>query len=386
MRPTEFRSTSVPGPSPRRRGAVLLAAILLVGLALTVWKISDLQAGAASATGAPEPAETVTAAVAGERRHHATTTAIGTVRALQWVTLRNELAGTVRSVRLTPGQVVERGTVLVALDVSVEEAALRAQRAQADLAETVLRRTRSLADAGAVSREELDRAQAERDVAMAEIARLQAIIARKTIRAPFRARVGIADVHPGQYLGEGTELTTLQGVEEAVHVDFAVPQTVAAALRVNQAVEVFVGADSAPLAAKVVAVDARVNPATRNAQVRARLADGDAVAAPGGSVRVSVPTGPDRRAVVVPVSALRKGPGGDHVFVLAADSAGATRAALREVRAGEVVGDEVVILDGLAAGDRVATSGSFKLRDGALVQVGAPGASGATPVAVKGAE
>jgi membrane fusion protein (multidrug efflux system) len=291
------------------------------------------------------------------------------------VTLRNELPGTVREVRLSPGRIVEAGALLVAFDVRVEQAALRAQQAQADLAGTVLERTRGLANDGAASREELERAEAERDVALAEIARLEAIIARKTIRAPFRARVGISDVHPGQYLSEGTELTTLQGVDDAMNVDFAVAQMVAAELRVGQRVDVFAGADSTPLAATVTAVDSRVDPATRNATVRARLAGDDPIPAPGASVRVLIPTGPARNAVVVPVSALRKGPGGDQIFVLAADSAGALRAAARAVVAGDVVGDEVVIREGIAAGEQVATSGSFKLRDGALVHLQPAGES-----------
>lgn len=351
-----------------RRSVTLIVAVIAIGAALSFWKFSSLRAAEAASANPMEPAEVVTAAAAVERPHHATTTAIGTVHALRSVTLRNELAGTVRSVRLTPGQIVEPGTVLVALDVSVEEASLRALEAQAGLAGTVLERTKSLADAGAASREELDRARAERDVALAEIARLKAVIARKTIRAPFRARIGLSDVHPGQYLSKGTELTTLQGVAEPVNVDFAVAQSVAAALRVGQKVEVFAGSDPEPIKAAIVAVDARVDPETRNALVRARLTQGDPVA-PGGSVRVRIPTGPAQQAVFVPVSALRKGPGGDQIFVLQADSTGATRAAVRQVVAGEVVNDEVIVLGGLKPGEQVATSGSFKLRDGALVQV-----------------
>lgn len=352
-----------------RRSAILILAILAIGAGLTLWKFSSLRAAEAAAANPAAPVEVVAAAAAAERPHSATTTAIGTIRALRSVTLRNELPGTVRYARLTPGQIVEAGAVLVALDVSVEEASLRALEAQAGLAATVLARTENLAAEGAASREELDRARAERDVALAEIARLKAVIARKTIRAPFRARIGISDVHPGQYLSEGTELTTLQGVAEPVNVDFAVAQSVADGLRVGQRVDVFAGADSAPLAATIVAVDARVNPETRNATVRARLADGGALPGPGASVRVSIPTGPAREVVVVPVSALRKGPGGDQVFVLESDSAGATYASVRPVVAGEVIGDEVIIREGVAAGEQVATSGSFKLRDGALVQV-----------------
>ena len=371
-----------------RRSGLLLGAVLLFLALLLVWKLSSVRAANAASANLPEPVEAVTAAVATERPHRATTTAIGTVRALRSVTLRNELAGTVRRVRLTPGQVVDAGTVLVALDVSVEEAELQAQRARANLAETTLERTERLSRDAAVSREELDRARSDRDVALAEIARTRAVIERKTIRAPFRARVGIADVHPGQYLSEGTELTTLQGVEDAAHVDFSVAQVVAASLRVGDKVEIFASGDSAPLPASIVAVDSRVNPETRNATVRARIASADRALGPGASVRVSVPQGPMQDAVVVPVAALRKGPGGDHVFVLAAGKEGETRAVVRPVRAGEVIGDEVVILEGIEVGEQVATSGSFKLREGVLVQVADPAAaaadSGAAPVSPEG--
>ena len=125
----------------------------------------------------------------------------------------------------------------------------------------------------------------------------------------------------------------------------------------------------------VETIDARVDPATRNAVVRAELPNLALLPAPGSSVRVEVPTGPSREAVVVPVSALRKGPGGDHVFVLGPAKDGKTRAQLRLVKTGPVIGDEIVIVDGLAAGERIATSGSFKLRDAALVAVADPAAT-----------
>ena len=383
MQPPESSRSGI-----NRRSGILLGAVLLFLALLLVWKLSSVRAASAATANMPEPVEAVTAAVATARPHRATTTAIGTVRALRSVTLKNELAGTVRRVRLTPGQVVPAGTILVALDVSVEEAELQAQRARAELAETTLGRTERLSRDNAVSREELDRARVDRDVAQAEIARMRAIIERKTIRAPFRARVGIADVHPGQYLAEGTELTTLQGVDDAAHVDFAVAQVVAASLRVGDRVEIFASGDSAPIVASIVAVDALVNPDTRNAVVRARIASAERALGPGASVRVRVPEGPMREAVFAPVSALRKGPGGDHVFVLAAAREGETRASVRPVRAGEVIGDEVVILDGLEVGEQVATSGSFKLREGVQVRIADPSAtpadSAAAPAAPEG--
>src|SRR5205809_312071 len=236
---------------------------------------------------------------------------------------------------------------------------------RADAAATTLARLEVLREAKATSREEVDQARAARDVALAQLARTRAIIARKTIRAPFRARVGISDVHPGQYLNEGTELTTLQGVDAAVNVDFTVAQAVAAELHPGEPVAVFAANDARPLSARIVAVDAKIDPATRNALVRARIQS--QAPAPGASVRVEVPTGPSTTVVAIPVSALRKGPGGDHVLLIVADSTGKSRAHLQPVQSGPVLDDDVVILSGLTPGQQVATSGSFKLRESVRV-------------------
>lgn len=356
-----------------RRGwiasSLLLVTLLATAGALAGWKMDSLEASAAASASQPEPMESVTTAIASSREHRPTVTAIGTVLATRSVTLRNELSGTVRDVALTPGRIVEPGTVLVRLDVSVEEAELAAQEAQAALAQTLLDRNEKASQTRAVSASEVDRARAERDVALAQIARTRAIIERKTIRAPFRARVGLADVHRGQYLDAGTALTTLQGIADAAHVDFAVPQRVAATLRKGDGVEVLAGADESPIAGTIVAIDARVDPTTRNALVRARIVDGADGPAPGASVRVEVPDGPARSAVVVPVSALRKGPAGDHVFVIAPAEDGKLRARSRPVRTGAVLAEEALIAHGLSAGERVAASGSFKLRDAVLVAV-----------------
>ena len=153
----------------------------------------------------------------------------------------------------------------------------------------------------ATSQEEVDQARAERDVALAQMARTRAIIARKTIRAPFRARVGIADVHPGQYLNEGTELTTLQGVAEAAHVDFTVAQRVAAGLRVGDSVGVLAaGRQRSPIAGPDRRASTRGSipqPATRWC---APDSSGNA-AAPRRAPRCAslVPVGPRPRSSVV---------------------------------------------------------------------------------------
>lgn len=348
---------------------LLLAGVVAAGAALAAWKQASLQEANAASTNQPEPVESVVSAVAQEREHSQSTTSIGTVVALRSITLRNEVPGTVRRVSLTPGQVVNAGTVLVALDVSVEEAELKALQAEGDLAATLLARMQHMTQSGAASEIELDNARAERDVALAQIARTRAIIARKTIRAPFRARVGIADVHPGQYLNEGTLLTTLQGVDDAAYVDFTVAQQVAAALRKDDSVDIFASSDSPPTSAAIVAIDARVDRTTRNTIVRASIRNAAGAPAPGASVRVHVPVGPPHMAVAIPASALRKGPGGDHVFVLLQGEDGKTRAHERKVQVGAMLADEVVISKGLAAGERVAASGSFKLREAVLVAI-----------------
>jgi len=349
--------------------SLLLVMVAATGVGLAGWKYASIQDQNEASARQPEPVESVTLAAVRELEHRQSTTSIGTVLALRSITLRNELPGTVQEVRLIPGQVVEKGVVLVALDVSVEEADMKAQQAQAALAKSVLERRQHLRRDLATAQEEVDRARADLDVALAQIARTKAVIARKTIRAPFRARVGLADVHPGQYLNEGSRLTTLQGVDDAVHVDFTVVQQVASSLRVGERVEVFVTADSSSVAATIVALDARIDPETRNEMVRAKIEGASDGPAPGASVRVRVPVGSPRKAVAVPVSALRRGPGGDQVFVIAPDKDGKLRASVRQVESGAMVGDEIVVHSGLSAGDRVAASGSFKLRDGALVTI-----------------
>ncbi|HEX6063683.1 MAG TPA: efflux RND transporter periplasmic adaptor subunit, partial [Longimicrobiales bacterium] len=193
------------------------------------------------------------------------------------------------------------------------------------------------------------------------------VIARKVIRAPFRARIGISDVHSGQYLDQGTELTTLQGVGDDVNVDFAVAQRVAEGLKVGDGVEVLMSGGVTPFKARIVALDSRIDPTTRNATVRARVLNAEEVVAPGASVRVLLPYGAPTKTIAIPASALRKGPAGDHVFVITPDSTGKQRAHSRPVQMAGLLGDTVLIVDGLKPGEQVAASGSFKLREDLLV-------------------
>src|SRR5438552_14811497 len=150
--------------------AVLLGTLVITASSLVAWKHAAARKADAAAASQPEPVESVTLAVARERQYRPTTTSVGTILALNSITLRNELAGTVRQVTLAPGQVVEAGAVLVALDVSVEEAELEAEQAQADLAPTTLARAERLREAPATSPEETAQAHTARQVAPAECA------------------------------------------------------------------------------------------------------------------------------------------------------------------------------------------------------------------------
>lgn len=346
----------------------LLLAVAGAAFVLLKQKRGLEAAAAAAAAAQPEPAWSIEAAPARVQRHARTTTAIGTVRALQSITLRNELPGTVRAVAMQSGAIAEAGALLVELDVAVEQAELAALEAEAALAATMLARMEQALQQQGASAADVDRAKAQRDMAVANVERTRAIIERKRIRAPFRARVGMVDLHVGQYLDPGTAITTLQGLDEAVHVDFAVPQDVAARLGVGDLVEVSDGV-KAMAKARIVAIDSRVEAATRNAWIRALFSGPGMLPQPGAALRVRVPVEREHDVIVVPVSALRRGPGGDHVFVVGPSPDGRLRAQQRRVAAGAVLGDDVVLREGVVPGERVATTGSFKLYDGALVAI-----------------
>lgn len=349
-----------------RTAAAIALILVVVGIGAVLYFVKLRGKAAAAAQQHPEMAFAVDSAVATTRPYARSTTAIGTVRALQSIDLKNELAGTVRHVHLKPGDVVDAGTLLVELDVAVETAELAALEAEAKLAASLLTRTeQALKDQGA-SAADVDRARAQHEKTVANVARTKAVIEQKRLRAPFRARVGMVDLHTGQYLVPGTTITTLQGVEDAVHVDFSVTQEAAAMLTVGDEVDVTVAERT--VKAQIVALDARVESATRNMWIRALLQGMQPLPSPGASVRVRVLVDATRDVVVVPVSALRRGPGGDYLWCLETAPDGALRAKNRSVVTGAVLGDEIVVVRGIEVGERVAALGSFKIpSEGVLV-------------------
>lgn len=402
-------------------GAALIGGVLLIGAGLAWWKYRDMTSGAG---GGMEPPEFVEITQAESTTWQPTARLVGTVIATRAVNLANEVVGVVTEVGFNSGDVVQPGQVLIRLDTATEEADLagaqaaerlaeasidiaqanvRAARANLDLAESNSRRTREASTTGSVVTEsELDRvkaeveqaaavlqreqsslasARAEVDQRRAQVLQLQTIISKKTLTAPFLSRAGMRTIHPGQFLAEGTTIVSLTELTDDIYVDFAVPQEYAA--RVNpgtvvMAKSAMLGSDSVPIT--VVSMDATVNPTTRNLRVRSSVPNPGYLLRPGMFVDVEVPVEEPRPYITVPVTAVRRAAFGDHVFTLEPgdpqkDPPGAMRARQRMITLGPALDGRVIVRSGLEVGDRIAATGSFKLREGALtMQAPPPGA------------
>lgn len=350
--------------------AIVGLLIILGGLAGT--KALQFMALASMGEFTPPP-EIVTAAAVREEMWEPTLAAVGSVAAVQGVLLKNEEAGTVRRIAFESGAQVEAGDLLVELDTTSEQAQLRAAEAAAQLARLSLERARDLRRQNTVAQAELDAAQAHYEQATAQVENLRALIAKKTIRAPFAGRVGIRQVNLGQFVAVGSPIVSLQSLDP-VYVDFALPQQRLAQLSPGMAVRVTT--DSFPgttFAGQLTAVNPEVDPVTRNVRLQATLANADGRLRPGMFVNVAAVLPEKERVLVVPVTAVRYAPYGDSVFVVEEKTAanGQVSKVLRQqfVRLGRAQGDFVVVTSGLTAGETVVSSGVFKLRNGAAVTV-----------------
>jgi membrane fusion protein (multidrug efflux system) len=310
----------------------------------------------------PEPVSLVQCS---EMTYRSTVTAIGTIRAPRSITLRNEIAGQVVEVPLQAGQIVEKGQTLLVLDRSVDDAMLRSAMARQRMAKSMLERTRRVASANASSGNEIDQSEAEMAQADAEVARLRAIIDKKTLLAPFRAKAGLLNTHVGQYLSEGTEITSLQGIDDHIHIDFMMPQVVADSVQIGDKVRLMTSPE--PLWAEVIAFDSMADRSTRNLMARAQLNNPPSHLQPNDSIKVEIAYGPERRGIAIPAEALRRSPTDVFVFVAVLEKSDEQRARARGVFPGQTIGNSVMIGTGLSENDQVIVDGSFKLRDGSLV-------------------
>jgi membrane fusion protein (multidrug efflux system) len=224
-----------------------------------------------------------------------------------------------------------------------------------------------------ISRQEYDQATAQQRATQANVAETRATIERKTIRAPFSGILGIRKVNLGQYLSAGSAVVPLQSLNP-IYVDFGVPQQDAGQVRVGRSLRV----TSEDLAGRlwtgrVTALDSVVDQATRNVQVQATLSNPEGKLQPGMFVQVEVVVGASRPVITLPASAISYAPYGDSVFIISdlKDPKGHAYRGVRQqfVKVEGSRGDQVAVVSGVKPGDEVVTSGVFKLRNGAAVQV-----------------
>lgn len=357
-----------------------------------------------------EPAEAVETVAAREVPWRPMADLVGTVIALRSVSVSNELAGTIKRLGFDSGAIVEAGSVLLELDDSSDRAdyeaamaAVRVAQANVGVADAQLRwagidlkRVEAAINDGGANPTELDRArtelerlQADRQRALAEVEQAKARVAqvqtrldKMVIKAPFRARAGLRNIHEGQYLAEGTSIVMLEEVGNTIFMDFAVPQEYLARVRPGLAVMATSSAlGPEPVRIEVAAIDASVNNDTRNVRVRAVVPNPDERLRPGMFVQIRVPTDVEQPRLVVPSTAVRRAPHADTVYVVAPDSEDPQklRAKERVVKLGPTIGADVIVTSGLTPGELVAAAGSFKLREGVQVMPtnGAPPASSA---------
>jgi len=356
----------------RRVWFILMTTMGLVA-ALGVAKTLQIRAAIAQAASFQMPPEAVTTVKARLEPWPATLDAIGTVQAVRGVTVSADLPGVVEAILFESGQAVRAGDVLVRLDARQERAQLAAAEAQRDLAKLSLERVRGLVAQGILAQAELDRAAAEHKQAEARVGEIAATIERKQVRAPFSGVLGIRQVDLGQYLAGGAPIVPLQSLDP-LHVDFSVPQQQVGRLRPGGAIAVSLEGASGPTPGEINAVDAVVDEATRNVRVQATIANPDGRLRPGMFVQVQARLGQQKPVVALPASAISYAPYGDSVYVVVADMEGPGGSRYRGVRQqfvklGPARGDQVAVLEGLDAGAEVVSSGAFKLRNGAAVQV-----------------
>ncbi len=356
-----------------RRMMLMLTVVIAVIASLGFVKYRQIEAATKKFASFQPPPAAVTTIVVKQQQWPATLSAVGTVAAVQGVTVSADLPGIVNRIAFDSGRSVRAGDVLVELDTRQERAQLAAAEADRDLAQVNFRRLLGLVQDGVISQADFDKAEAEQRATEARVKEIRATIERKTIRAPFSGRLGLRQVNLGQYLSAGNPVAPLESLSP-IYVNFGVPQADARQVRVGS--KVVVGADEPAggrFEGRVTAIDSRLDEGTRNVQVQATLANAEGRLHPGMFVNVELATGTARPLLTLPASSISYAPYGDSVFVVADlhDAKGDAYRGVRQqfVKLGASRGDQVAILSGLNRGDEVVTSGAFKLRNGVAVQV-----------------
>ncbi len=314
------------------------------------------------------PPVTIAASVAKLETWSETLNAVGTIRSVRGVELTSEGSGEITEIRFSSGDHVEAGQPLVVLNNREELASRRNQAAALELAELLFERDRSLIERHSIPQTQFDRSRADLERARAQLAETEARIANKRIEAPFAGTIGIRRVDVGDYLSPGTVIATLQDQSD-LEIDFTVPARYAPQLRAGLHVAVHVDAyPDRTFDAQVTAVDARVDPNTRNVLLRARL-EKDSGLLPGMFADLDVNLGEQREVVTIPETAMTYSLQGNTVYVIEPAEDGGLTANARVVRAGKVRDGKVAVLEGVKVGEKVVSVGQNKLHRGVRVVV-----------------
>jgi membrane fusion protein (multidrug efflux system) len=267
---------------------------------------------------------------------------------------------------------------LVQQDITVESAQLRAAQTRLDLAEVNFNRSRKLLPENVISKSDFDRAESEFKQAQAEVENIRAVIAKKSIRAPFSGRLGIRLVNLGQTLNEGDPIVSLQTMDP-IFADFTLPQHQLAAIDKGYVVEVASDALAGEvIQGRITAINPEVDSATRNIQVQATLENPGERLRPGMFVQVAIELPEPQKVLTIPATAVLHAPYSDSVFVIEEAKPAETPGApsnqgivVRQqfVQLGEKRGDFIAVKSGLQPGQSVVSTGVFKLRNGQSVVV-----------------
>jgi membrane fusion protein (multidrug efflux system) len=320
------------------------------------------------------PSEAVTTAAASLQTWESLLPAVGSLAAVQGVTVTAELTGKVVQIAFTPGSRVKAGDLLVKQDTSSEEAQLRSAEAAAALAKLNVERLGKLLAERTIAQSQYDNAEAGYKQAVAQADNIRASIAKKTIRAPFDGRLGIRLVNLGQVLNEGEAIVSLQSLDP-IYVNFALPQQQLSSIKAGLAIRVTT--DALPgeiIQGKITAINPQVDAATRNIRVQATVANADERLRPGMYVSVAVVLPGREKVLAIPATAVLYAPYSDSVFIVEDPPEPNPEQPVKVVRQqftqlGEKHGDFVAVRSGLKEGDTVVSTGVFKLRNGQTVTV-----------------
>jgi membrane fusion protein, multidrug efflux system len=318
-------------------GVLLLVALLGGGFFLHIQKLI-------AASPRPGP-QTVTATKVEALEWQPQVAAVGTMVAVRGVDVTTEIAGLVRSIEFKSGQEVKAGTVLVQLNADSDIAQLHALQAAADLSATTLARDKEQLSVEAIAQAQVDADESDLKSRRALVAQQQATIAKKTIVAPFSGRLGITTVNPGQYLNPGDKIVTLQTIDP-IYVDFYLPQKQVGGLALGQVVDVTT--DSYPgttFSGRITAINAKVDPATRNVMVEATLPNAKRQLLPGMFANVAVEIGEKKRYLTLPQTAITYNPYGSTVFIVRPKSERGSGAGARRFRGWERPGGATDLRD-----------------------------------------